>query len=102
MTAPARPYPATLRQHAVLRFIAGFIAAHGFAPSRSEIARDVGLVTKGEAQRLVEALVERGTGAAFAAANARSNRWPPLPSPARPTARLCTSSPSETDHGREH
>lgn len=47
-------------QAKVLRFVAGFIEAHGIAPSRHEIADGLGQVGTGNIQRQIEALEERG------------------------------------------
>ena len=46
-------------QRETLRFIAGFIANHGFAPSMDEIAQGMGLANRGSAHRVVLCLEER-------------------------------------------
>jgi SOS-response transcriptional repressor LexA len=58
---PEPPYPATARQMDLLRFIVGYQeASGGVAPSRDDMCRGLGFVTKSNAGRLLDGLEERG------------------------------------------
>lgn len=52
--------PPTRRQQDLLRFLAGYLEAWGFAPSFSEMNGALGLRSKSCVARMVDALDERG------------------------------------------
>lgn len=50
----------TSRQFETARYIGGYIADNGFAPSFDEITAAIGLASKSGTHRLIEGLIERG------------------------------------------
>lgn len=52
--------PPTARQMQLLRFIAGYLEAHGYGPSFSEMAAGIGGTGKGSVCCAVDRLEERG------------------------------------------
>ncbi|MBD3728729.1 MAG: hypothetical protein IE933_03405 [Sphingomonadales bacterium] len=50
----------TARQADMLRFIAGYVEAWGFAPTITEMREALGLASKSGSARLIDALEERG------------------------------------------
>lgn len=50
----------TPRQRDVLDFMARYIADRGFSPSYEEISHALGLVSRGNAHKIVEGLIQRG------------------------------------------
>lgn len=57
-----RPYPATGRQQALLRFIHGYLQAKGYAPTFAEMAAGLGypVTAKRRIAELLDGLEERG------------------------------------------
>ncbi|RIV82981.1 hypothetical protein D2V17_14360 [Aurantiacibacter xanthus] len=51
---------ATPRQYDLLRYIVGYIGAHGYGPSFVEMAAGVGVKGKGAVHRLLTGLEDRG------------------------------------------
>ncbi|WP_412506197.1 LexA family protein [Roseovarius sp. SYSU LYC5161] len=50
----------TPRQHECWRFLASYTRAHGYSPSFEEIAEAMGLASKSNVHRLLQALEQRG------------------------------------------
>lgn len=53
-------FPPTRRQLELLRYIAGYMEAHGFAPTLDECCAAMGLAAKSGIHRMLTALEERG------------------------------------------
>lgn len=50
----------TRRQSELLEFVSAHVKAHGIGPSRKEMAKALGIRSRGYVNRLVDMLVERG------------------------------------------